>query len=137
QAGFDAQLRLVPAQRLNNDNELKATYPAWRNNYGLTPQKFYGPNIAAIENSWRGTNKLGWTNSENDRLVELWNRSLDFNEQNQLMVQAYRNLNEDLPGLPLYYNFTVTAHTSDIQGPTGAVPNTTAYGNLHQWQWLR
>jgi peptide/nickel transport system substrate-binding protein len=138
-AGIDAHLRLVPAIQMNNDNELKATFPTWRTVQNLTPDKLSGPTIAAPENRWAGVNKMGWLNAENDRLLELWKTSLDYREQNQLMVQMYRNMNEDLPALPLYLNFSVTAHAAELQGPTAfySMTSTTRYRNLHEWLWVR
>jgi peptide/nickel transport system substrate-binding protein len=143
QAGIDAQLRLIPAIQMQSDDELKSTYPTWRTNYGATPQKFNGPNVSTAENKWAGSNKLGWTNPENDRLTDLWAKSLDIDERRQIMVQMYKNMNDDLPLLPLYYNFTITAHASNLQGPQGTGPSTmsyasvTGYRNLHEWQLAR
>jgi peptide/nickel transport system substrate-binding protein len=133
-AGFDAQLRLVPALQMQRDNELKATYPAWRSNYLLSPDKFHSANNATPENQWRGNNKLGWVNAENDRLVDLWTQSLEVNERNHLMLLAYKNISDDLPGLPLYYNYSVIAHTARLRGPMGATAGTSYYPNLHEWQ---
>ena len=138
-AGFDAQLRLVPSVQIQSDDELKATYPSWRTNYnsGSSPGKFYGPDIASPDNKWAGGNKIGWSNPEYDRLVEVWRSALDPNDGNQAQIQIFKIINDELPILPLYYNFTVVAHTADLQGPKGAAPQTTIYGNLHEWQWLK
>ncbi len=47
-------------------------------------------------------------------------------------------MNDDLPGLPMYFNFWVTAHRADLSGPQGREPETNPlYGNLHEWKWLR
>ncbi len=136
EAGMDAQLRLFPSVQMQNSNELKATYPAWRINYLATPQKFYGPDAASLENSWAGTNKVGWLNPENVRLVDLYNQALTPDERKQAMLQAYKLMNGDLPGLPLYYDVDVTAHVAELKGPGEALtPNTPIVRNLHEWAW--
>ena len=59
-------------------------------------------------------------------------------EQNRLLVQMYKNLNDELPALPLYLNFQVIAHSANLQGPTSyfSMTSTTRYRNLHEWQWI-
>ncbi len=131
------QLRLVPALQMQRDNELKATYPSWRSNYLLSPDKFHSANNATPENQWRGNNKLGWVNAENDRLVDLWTQALEVNERNHLMTLAYKNISDDLPGLPLYYNYSVIAHSARLRGPVGSTAGTGYYPNLHEWQAMR
>lgn len=136
-AGFDAQLRLISNAQLGTDLSLRATYPSWRTNYGALPTKFFGPDIATKENGWGGGNKIGWLNPENDRLVDLWRTSLDEAERSQLLLQAYKNMNDDLPILPLHYDFRVTAHVTGLDGPQGTLPDSaeTHFRNLHEWHW--
>jgi len=44
-------------------------------------------------------------------------------------------LNDELPSLPLYYNFRIVAHTAALQGPEPFTPEGTLYGNVHTWAW--
>lgn len=136
-AGFDAQLRLVPSAQMQASDELKSTYPAWRTNYGVSPNRLLGYNIATAENRWGGTNKFGWANAEHDRLFDLWNRALDRRERDRLQVEIHQIISDELPVLPMYFNFTVTAHAAGLPGPRGSIPETTTYNNIHQWQWVR
>jgi peptide/nickel transport system substrate-binding protein len=136
-AGFDAQLRLVPSAQMQASDELKSTYPAWRTNYGVSPNRLLGYNIATAENRWGGTNKFGWINAEHDRLFDLWNRTLDRRERDRLQVDIHKLINDELPVLPMYFNFTVIAHAAGLQGPQGSAPETSTYHNIHQWQWTR
>ena len=47
-------------------------------------------------------------------------------------------MNDELPGLPLLFNFWVIAHTADLAGPKARVPETSPlYGNIYEWHWLR
>ncbi len=69
-AGLDAQLQLFPSARMQNDDQLKSTYPAWRNNYGVQPNRLLGYNVSTAANKWGGTNKFGWANPEFDRIFD-------------------------------------------------------------------
>ena len=51
------------------------------------------------------------------------------------MVQMMKLLNDELPSLPLYYNFQVVAHTAALVGPEPITPDSTRFGNVHQWSW--
>jgi hypothetical protein len=46
-----------------------------------------------------------------------------------------RLLGEDLPSLPLYYNYQVVAHTAALIGPQPMTPDSTRYANIHEWTW--
>jgi len=50
-------------------------------------------------------------------------------------VQMMRILSEEVPAMPLYYNFQVVAYASALQGPQPISPETTRYGNVHEWTW--
>jgi peptide/nickel transport system substrate-binding protein len=138
QAGIDAQLRLVPSVKMQADDELKSTYPSWRGNQAMLPARLATSGISAPENRWSGVNKTGYSNPEHDRLYDLWTRALDRNDRNDLQVQLYKSMNDNLPGLPLYFNFWVIGHRAELEGPRARVPGTDPlYGNVHEWHWLR
>jgi peptide/nickel transport system substrate-binding protein len=137
-ASIDAQLRLVPSVQMQASNEMKATFPAFRANQAISPMVITTAAMAAPENRWSGRNKSGYSNPEHDRLFDIWTQTLDRKERDDLSVQMYKGMNDDLPGLPLYFNFWVIAHSSELQGPKARVPETMPlYGNLHLWQWPR
>lgn len=136
--GFDVQLRLAASSAVQNSNELKATYPAWRHNYTFQAETLYGPSIANLQNRWAGRNKIGWVNAEYDRLQDLYTRTLDLNERNRIRAQQFKNINDELPGLPLNYELSVTAYNRDLKGPMEGIKTTVLHvGNLHEWQWIR
>jgi ABC-type transport system substrate-binding protein len=136
-AGIDAQLRLVPSAQMQASDEMKATYPAWRTNQAITPNRVLGDSIATAENRWAGTNKGGYSNPEHDRLYGQWLQTLDRAQRNDLMVQIYKSMNENLPALPTYFNFWVIGHVSELAGPQPRTSASTLYGNLHEWRWVR
>ena len=47
-----------------------------------------------------------------------------------------RVLSEQVPTIPLFYNFMVTPHVAALRGPTMAVSARTAGWNVHEWQWI-
>ncbi len=136
-AGIDARLRLVTAIQLQNSDEMKASFPAWRDAYGLSPNRLLGYNIATPENRWSGTNKYGYNNAAFDRLFDQRNQALERGQRNQLNVQLHKMLGDELPFLPLFYDLTVVAHAGELQDPQGPARETTYFRNLHEWRWNR
>ncbi len=141
-AGIDAQLRLVPAALMQQSDEMKATYPAWRvNNHYTTAtpplgeDRMLGSRAATVDNRWSGTNKSGWSHAEHDRLFDGWNRALDRGERNQLMVQIVRLTSDELPFIPLYFSPNVVVHVAELRGPQVPALQTTIHGNVHEWTW--
>jgi peptide/nickel transport system substrate-binding protein len=138
--GIDANLNLAPSSQRSQSDEFKATFPGLTTNYN-TLNRDYGlaknltVRIAAPANRWSGSNKIGWSNSEYDRLYETWNTTLDRTERNDRMVQMLKLVSEELPAFPLYFNFEVVAHVAGLQGPWMAAPEAARYGNIHEWSW--
>ena len=65
------------------------------------------------------------------------NRTLDRNEQNQQVVQMLKIASEEVPAIPVYFNFAPTAYLSSLKGPTmGArVPDARVYWDMYNWDW--
>ena len=139
-AGIDAQLRLLPSSVLSRDNELKSTYPAFRGNQAMLPERITTSGVASAENRWSAVNKTGYSDPEHDRLYDLWTKTLEQGERDHLQIQMYKGMNDNLPGLPLYYNYWVIAHSADLEGPLPRLPqyrsSARIYGNLYQWRWV-
>jgi len=142
-AGIDARLNLIPAAMRSGPqaDEMTATFPALNtNNNSLNPpmlalEKFTSATIGTPTNNWRGTNKMGWSTPEYDRLANAFTATLDSKEGDALMVQMLIMASNELPALPLYFNFSVAAHVGSLHGPEAASPSSTLYYNIHQWEW--
>jgi ABC-type transport system substrate-binding protein len=142
-AGIDARLNLIPAALRSGPaaDEMTATFPALNtNNNSLNPpmlalEKFTSATIGTPANSWRGTNKAGWSTPEYDRLASAFTSTLDSKEGDGLLVQMLAMVSNELPALPLYFNFSVMAHVGSLHGPEAATPSSTLYYNIHQWEW--
>lgn len=138
-AGFDTQLRLVAAAQINQSDEMKATFPAWRTNYtgsnrSMSAERLLGSRAASPENRWGGTNKTGWNNPEHDRLYEAWTEALDREARTRLVIEIIKITNEELPYIPTYFNTEVVAHGAALRGPYSPAIETTQYENVHQWE---
>jgi peptide/nickel transport system substrate-binding protein len=138
-ANIDAQLSLLSTAQLIQSDEEKATFPGLRTNYATLGaaqglDKFMASKIAAPENRWSGSNKIGWADPEYDRFLEAWTRALDPVERRQNLVQLAKIASEQLPYFPLYYNFEVVAHVAKLTGPQVPGPDSVRYDNVHAWE---
>jgi peptide/nickel transport system substrate-binding protein len=140
EAGFDPQILLLPSSSRAVDDRMKGTFPGLTLNNntlqrGLGLNKWLTSNIGGPHDNWVGGNRMGWSNPEFDRLYSLWTTSLDRVAATQHFAQMMKILNEELPSPPLYYNFQVVAHIGALKGPLPITPDSTRYGNVHQWEW--
>ncbi len=139
-AGAEPILDLVPSTQRQQSAELRSTFPALTANNAtvyrdLTLNKNITSAIANAANRWSGGNRTGYSSLEYDRLYEAWSRTLDGGTRNQTVVQLLKLANDDLPSLPMYFNFDVVAHVSALVGPTPVAPDSTYYANVHEWRW--
>jgi peptide/nickel transport system substrate-binding protein len=140
-AGMDVSLNLVPTvvYQHNRDEQI-STFPAIRTTYAtlfgdFAMNKFSTSEMATAENAWRGTNRTGWSNADFDRVYSAFSRALQRDERQRLMAEMARLLNEELPVMPLYFNFEVVAHVAGLHGPQVVAPTSTPHGDVHAWEW--
>ena len=139
-AGFDSFINLLPSSTRAVDDKAKGTFPALTLNNntlqrGLGLNKWLTSNIGSDADNWVGGNRMGWSNAEFDRLSIEWATTLDHAQATQKLAAMMKVLNDELPSLPLYYNFRIIAHTAALQGPEPFTPEATLYGNVHTWSW--
>jgi len=140
EAGFDNTILLLPSSARAVDDKMKGTFPgATLNNNtlqrGLGLNKWLTSNIGSDADNWVGGNRMGWSNAEFDRIYELWATSLDPNVATQRMADLMRVMSEEVPSIPLYYNYQVVAHTGALTGPERITPDSTRFANNYQWAW--
>jgi len=138
--GFDSFINLLPSSTRAVDDKAKGTFPGLTLNNntlqrGLGLTKWLTSNIGSDADNWVGGNRMGWSNAEFDRLSGEWTTSLNRAEATQKLTQMMKLLNEEMPSLPLYFNFRIIAHTAALQGPEHFTPEATHYGNIHTWSW--
>jgi peptide/nickel transport system substrate-binding protein len=139
--GYDATIRVIPRAQIT-DRQQRAALPGILNgshNRAFIPpvQRLRASDIPTAENRWQGGNQAGWTHPEFERLVEAYDTALDRNQRNQYAVDMLKLVNDELPVLPLYYNLSFLAHTSNLSGPMVTISDDVANWNLPEWSWTR
>jgi peptide/nickel transport system substrate-binding protein len=140
-AGIDVTLNLVSTAIYNQDRDVQiSTFPAIRTTYAtivgdFAMNKFITSTIATAERNWRGTNRTGWSNAAFDRVYDAYSRALERDERNRHMAEMARLLNDELPVMPMYFNYEVVAHTAALTGPTIAAPTSTVHDSIFSWDW--
>jgi len=140
EAGLDTYITLLPSSAQAVDEKTKGTFPGLTLNNntlqrGLGLNKWLTTNIGSDADNWVGGNRMGWSHPEADRLYELWTTTLDRPQSTQHLIQMMKLLNDEMPSPPLYYNFQVVAHVAALLGPQPITPDSTRYGNIHEWAW--
>jgi peptide/nickel transport system substrate-binding protein len=138
-AGMDTAIRLLPSSTRAVDEMTKGTFPGLtlnnntvgRRDFGL--DKFITARIGGPHDNWAGGNRMGWSNAEFDRLFDAWTTSLEPSQRTARLLEMMKILSDELPALPLYYNFQVLAHTNALQGPQRISPETSVHWNAYLW----
>lgn len=140
EAGMNNNILLLPSSARAVDDKTKGTFPGLTLNnntlqIGLGLNKWLTANVGGPHDNWTGGNRMGWSNAEFDRLSEQWATTLDRAQWVQILGQMMKVLSDEMPSLPLYYNFQVVAHVAALEGPQAITPESTRYGNIHEWRW--
>lgn len=137
-AGIDAPGYIVPAAQ-NSDGQIMASFPAlFTGKSGLDDgdgglDKLLSVKAPKAENRWSGSALGGYANSEYDRLYEVFTTTLSKADRDQAVLSMTKMTSEELPAIPMYANFAVSAHVAALRGPReGLTPN----GYIHEWQIL-
>jgi peptide/nickel transport system substrate-binding protein len=120
-AGFDVSSAILSVAQ-SRDGETQATFAGLNTAQTLLPEdtvlvKFLTARTPSAATRWTGSNLGGYSNPEYDRLYELFNTTLDRAERDRIMVRLSSFINDELPGLPLYYNPRIVAHGAELRGP--------------------
>jgi len=139
-AGMEASIYVV-AQAEAQDGRIRATFPSFSassviNGFEPPLDRTRSSEIATPDNRWRGSNFGGWASPDYDRLVSAYENSLDRAERNRTGVQMMQLISEQVPMIPLFYNFMVTPHVSALSGPSVAVSARANGWNVHEWHWV-
>jgi peptide/nickel transport system substrate-binding protein len=137
-AGFDVREDVVPAAQAQ-DAQVRATFPAMQTsntNMGEPAMiNLVTEQIPSASNRWRGGNRGGWASPEYDRLVGVFNRTLDRGERVQLVRQLLRVYAEELPSISLFFRAQPFAHVAGLKGPGVAAPESSVPWNVHEWEF--
>jgi peptide/nickel transport system substrate-binding protein len=140
QAGFDMQEAVLPAAQAQ-DNQVRSSFPGiFTNNNNMGEPTLIGltsDGIPRPENRWNGVNRGGWVSEPFDRLVEVFNRTLDRGERLELVVQMLRVFTEELPAISLFHRSQPLAYVPALSGPGPAAPESSLIWNVHTWELAR
>jgi peptide/nickel transport system substrate-binding protein len=137
-AGLDFQQRVVPAAQAQ-DNQVRSTYPTMfvstTNSGEAAVGNLTSAQISSAATRWRGANRGGWSSGDYDRLLGVFNTSLDRVERVGLMRQMLRLYSEELPSLSLFFRGSAFAFANGITGPARAAPESSPAWNIHLWEY--
>jgi peptide/nickel transport system substrate-binding protein len=135
--GLDAAQRAVSVQEIR-DPRIRAIMPGLQmRGGGDHPSAYTTQKIPGTENRWHGSNRGGWSNPENDRLVGLYMTSLEPTERVKLLAQIERLITEEVPLLVRQFNAYVVPHVAALRGPVARhTPYTEdTFLHVHIWEW--
>jgi len=91
--------------------------------------------IPTVQNRWQGMNRGGWSNPEYDQLWDAFTVTMDRAGRNRQVVRMEALISEQLPVIPLFFNFAASAYLNALHGPDpGAVNDTLITWNIHEWE---
>jgi peptide/nickel transport system substrate-binding protein len=139
--GIDASIRVIPRAQVT-EPFIFAHFPgvlngSW-NSATIPPvQRLRQSEIATPENRGRGANYSGWVHPEAERLINLYETTLERAERNRHTIQLLKLVSEEVPIYALYYNLEFVAHTSNLRGPAVGASTDGSAWNIHEWYWER
>ncbi len=136
--GIDVDPSPLPGN-VGNVNENRTTFPdMYASSTGITENQldiFSSAQVATAAKRWAGNNRGGWENADYDYWWNAFNTTLDRKERDQQIIQMMRVVNDQLPGIMLYFNISPEAHVAALKGPTLQTPETLANWNMADWEW--
>jgi peptide/nickel transport system substrate-binding protein len=137
--GFDIrEVSWPPA--IGRDTQARATFPGLSTT--STPpgetafSEYRSDRIPTPEIRWRGTNRGGWQGTpEYDRMVDVFETSLNRNERTQAVIRMNQILNADVVVINLYWKLNAQAVANGVTGPRLTDPNGTPEWNIHEWTY--
>lgn len=137
--GFDvAETQLTTIQ--SGDKEARSTFAGiWTGGGGQGDKNlsnYRSDRIGSAANRWTGSNYGGANlGPEYDRLVDIFETSLDRDQRNQAAVQMARINSELCLVNHLYFQPNVQAVVAGLKGPRATDPNGSDAWNLHEWEF--
>jgi ABC-type transport system substrate-binding protein len=91
--------------------------------------------IGRAENRYLGSNFSGFNNPEFERILSLYEASLDRTERNQRAIEMMKVVSDEVPVYPLYHNLVFSAQVANLTGPLMPASRDVGAWNIHQWSW--
>lgn len=137
--GFDVkEIGWSPAQ--SQERSVRNVFPGvWSGGDGSSPETLSGyrtDRVPTEANRWTGTNLGGWNGPPDyDRVVDLFETTLNPNERNQAAIQMARITTENCVFIPLYWNLLAQGFATGLTGPRVTDPEGSSVWNLHEWDF--
>lgn len=126
--GFDMKAHILSSIE-QRDSRLRAERTGLYTGDGGSLLTLGSEHIPRVENRWTGSNRGSYSNPDYDRLLNIWNTTLDQNERVSAMIEMARISSEDLPSIPLNYILQVTPHVAALKGVSEGI------SSIHTWTW--
>jgi peptide/nickel transport system substrate-binding protein len=98
-------------------------------------QRWSSPEVGSPANRWTGGNRSGYSNPEYDRIWDIFQRTLDRAQRDQIAIQLMKIVADDVAGYVTYNNFAVVSHVINLKGPEPETRETLAPNwNIHEWE---
>jgi peptide/nickel transport system substrate-binding protein len=137
-AGIEANRQVFSAAQLA-DSQARAVTPgiSTRGQASKPLKDYTTEQIPRSENRWAGENRGGWFSPGYDRAYEAFSRALDPNERIRQIAEMEQLFTQELPGIPHWFNPSVTAHVGALKGPVARLTPDVPSGILrvHEWEW--
>jgi len=137
-AGVDASRQVFSAAQLA-DSQARALIPglSTRGQASKPLKDYTGDQIPRPENRWAGENRGGWVSPAYDRVSDAYSRALDQSERIRHIAEIEQMFTQELPGIPHWFNPSVTAHVAALKGPVSRQTPDAPQGILrvHEWEW--
>ncbi len=137
--GLNAIGRTLPSA-LAGDLQNRSTFGAMAltggSGFEMAMGRFSSAVITRAETHWVGSNYGAWSNPDYDRVLGLYNNTLDVPTQVQLLAQLEKIQSEEVPQIALYYTPIVTPYPAGLVGPKLRVSgNADTLFKIWEWQW--
>jgi peptide/nickel transport system substrate-binding protein len=127
QLGIEIVTKNEPARVFFGDTMRKRNYGAmamfaWISSPENSPRStFHTVSIPNEKNGWSGQNFMGWSNKEDDKLLDQLDTEFDGKKRVELAHQIMKYYTDDVPVLPLYYRSDISVVPKNLKGyrPTG------------------
>ena len=137
-AGVDASRQVFSAVQLA-DSQARALIPglSTRGQQAKPLKDYTTDQIPRPENRWAGENRGGWVSPAYDRAFDAYSRALDPSERIRQIAEIEQLFTQELPGIPHWFNPSVTAHVAGLKGPVARQTPDAAQGilRIHEWEW--
>jgi peptide/nickel transport system substrate-binding protein len=135
-AGFDFSEAVTPPA-LVQDGQARASFTGvyifGAGDWEGALRGYHSSLIPSADNRWTGGNRGGWRNADWDRLIGMYDTTLDHSQRGQVAAQLAKIYTDDLPGIAMEFDPLLIAFSGALVGPRGGPREATVW-NLHEWE---